>query len=88
MMVWRWSVLSENSFVLRGELLGALMLKGVVKNQMKMEKKLVAWSILAIVIGVASIIARASTPSFSWAHSALKSPFYCLAFSGSASSQT
>ena len=50
------AVLLENSFVLRGELLGALLLREVVKNQMNMEKKLVAWSILAIVIGVATIV--------------------------------
>jgi hypothetical protein len=46
----------ENTFVLQGELLGALMLKKVVKNQMKIEKKLIAFSILAITIGIASIV--------------------------------
>jgi hypothetical protein len=50
------SVLFENTFVLRGELLGALLLKKAVKNQMKIEKKLIAFSILAITIGIASIV--------------------------------
>ena len=50
------TVLSENTFVLRGELLVALMLREVVKNQMNMKKKLVACSILAIIIGIATIM--------------------------------
>jgi hypothetical protein len=50
------SVLLENSFVLRGELLGALMLEKAVKKLMNIEKKLIACSILAIVIGIATIV--------------------------------
>jgi hypothetical protein len=49
-------VLSENTFVLRRELLVALRLREVVKNQMNMEKKLVTCSILAITIGIAIIV--------------------------------
>jgi hypothetical protein len=51
-----WSVLLENSFVLRGELLGALVPKKVVKNQMEIKNKLVAFSILAVIIGIASVV--------------------------------
>ena len=50
-----WSVLLENSFVLRGELLGALVLKKAVKNQMEI-KNVIAFSILAVTIGIASIV--------------------------------
>jgi len=50
------SVLLENTFVLQGELLDALLLRKLVKNQMKIEKKLFAFSILAITIGTASIM--------------------------------
>jgi hypothetical protein len=46
----------ENSFVLRGELLGALMLEKAVKKLMNIEKKLIACSILAITIGIATIM--------------------------------
>ncbi len=53
---WRCSVLLENTFVLQGELLGTLVLKKAVKNQMKIEKKLIAFSILAIIIGTVSIV--------------------------------
>ena len=70
-----WSVLLENTSVLRGELLGALMLKKVVKTKMQIEKKLIAISILALLIGVSSVIpmlflmsgtAKAETMPKSW----------------------
>jgi hypothetical protein len=50
------SVLLENSFVLRGELLGALMLEKAVKKLMNIEKKLIACSILALAVGIATIV--------------------------------
>ena len=49
-------VLFENSFVLEGELYAALRDKEAVKNQMKIEKKLIVCSILAITIGIATIV--------------------------------
>jgi hypothetical protein len=63
----------ENTFVLQGELLGTLMLKKAVKNQMKIEKKLIALSTIAIMVGIASMLplvflmsAKAETTDEPW----------------------
>ena len=54
------------------------MLEKVVKNQMKIEKKLIAFSILAITIGTASIVPLAFFMSTAIAHTPEEKPWFNL----------